>query len=56
MVERGYGAAMTSLMKFFLAMLLIAGAAYGSLIALSILGEPESREVSVPVSPSRFEK
>jgi hypothetical protein len=55
-VEPAYGAVMTSLAKFFLVILLFAGAAYGSLVALSILGEPESREVSIPVPPNRFER
>jgi hypothetical protein len=47
---------MTSLLKLLITVAVLAGLIWGGMIALALFVEPEEREISVPVPPSRFEK
>lgn len=45
---------MTSLVRFILIVGVLAGLAYGGLVALVMLVEPQPREITVAVPPSKI--
>jgi hypothetical protein len=47
---------MPSLFRFLAAIAIIAGVIYGSMVALTVLVQPQSREISVTVPQDRFSK
>jgi hypothetical protein len=47
---------MPSLFRFLAAVAIIAGAIYGGMIALTVLVQPQSREISVTIPQDRFSK
>ena len=46
---------MPSLLRFLLVLGVLAGIGYGGLIALTVLVEPEQREMTVKIPPKRLD-
>jgi hypothetical protein len=51
-----FRAAMPSLFRFLAAVAIIAGVIYGGMLALTLLVQPQSREISVTIPQDRFSK
>jgi hypothetical protein len=51
-----YRVAMPSLFRFLAAVAIIAGVIYGGMLALTLLVQPQSREISVTIPQDRFSK
>lgn len=47
---------MPSLFRFLTAIVIIVGVIYGSMVALTIFVQPQTREITVTVPPDRFSK
>lgn len=47
---------MPSLFRFLAAIAIIAGIVYGGMVALAVLVQPQSREISVTIPPDRFSR
>ncbi len=47
---------MPTLFRFLATVGIIAGVVYGSMVALAVLIQPESREITVTIPPDRFAK
>ncbi|HWV42790.1 histidine kinase [Pseudorhodoplanes sp.] len=47
---------MPSLFRFLAAVAIIVGTIYGGMLALTVLVQPQSREISVTVPQERFSK
>ena len=47
---------MPSLFRFLAAVAIIAGVIYGGMLALTVLVQPQSREISVTIPQDRFSK
>lgn len=47
---------MPSLFRFLAAVGIIIGVVYGSMVALAVLVQPETREITVTIPPDRFAK
>jgi hypothetical protein len=47
---------MPSLFRFLAVVGIIIGVVYGGMVALSMLVQPQSREISVTIPPDRFAK
>jgi hypothetical protein len=47
---------MPSLFRFLAAVAIIVGVVYGSMLALTLLVQPQSREISVTIPQDRFSK
>jgi hypothetical protein len=50
------GRTMPSLLRFLLAICLLAGLAYGAMYALAYWYDPKPREITVSVPPDKFTK
>jgi hypothetical protein len=55
-IECQESSAMPSLFRFLAAVAIIVGIVYGGMLALAILVQPQSREISVTIPQDRFSK